>query len=268
MTQYSICVFTEHHRHHGRRSITAGHRNGGSSLAAHHKGRRPRGSGHQSSSPVGSGLSDRCQKYAEQPGQVGDEDDVTGVLEQGAPEFPGRKSGIDEHGDTAARLRTHIDDDGNGRVRSQRTHRDGPRWQSRPLPCPRQQEAQPAERKGNIKISFLATGPFVTSTPACSAYHRRRAEHPESCSDIENKNSFRFHQPCDRPNIHVVEVPRPNRQLRRSAGKSDPIDAGAAACTVLARYQLSEPKHGDGPIEASVHSESSDPAPSKPRPHR
>ena len=53
-----------------------------------------------------------------------------------------------------------------------------------------------------------------------------------------------------RRKIKVVEVPRPNRKLRRSVGKSDPIDAEAAARAVLARHQLSEPKHGDGPIEA------------------
>lgn len=35
--------------------------------------------------------------------------------------------------------------------------------------------------------------------------------------------------------ITVVEVPRPNRKLRRSVGKSDPIDAEAAARAVLAR---------------------------------
>jgi transposase len=50
--------------------------------------------------------------------------------------------------------------------------------------------------------------------------------------------------------IAVVEVPRPNRKLRRSKGKSDPIDAEAAARAVLARHQLSEPKNRDGPIEA------------------
>lgn len=50
--------------------------------------------------------------------------------------------------------------------------------------------------------------------------------------------------------IAVVEVPRPNRKLRRNVGKSDPIDAEAAARAALARNQLSEPKHGDGPVEA------------------
>jgi transposase len=53
-----------------------------------------------------------------------------------------------------------------------------------------------------------------------------------------------------RHHIAVVEVPRPNRKLRRNNGKSDPIDAEAAARAVLARHQLCEPKHGDGPIEA------------------
>ena len=53
-----------------------------------------------------------------------------------------------------------------------------------------------------------------------------------------------------RHQIKVVEVPRPNRKLRRSVGKSDPIDAEAAARAVLARHQLSESKYGDGPIEA------------------
>lgn len=53
-----------------------------------------------------------------------------------------------------------------------------------------------------------------------------------------------------RHHITTVEVPRPNRKLRRNNGKSDPIDAEAAARAVLARHQLSDPKHGDGPIEA------------------
>jgi transposase len=50
--------------------------------------------------------------------------------------------------------------------------------------------------------------------------------------------------------ISVVEVPRPNRKLRRNSGKSDPIDAEAAARAVLARNQLAPPKRGDGPIES------------------
>jgi transposase len=46
----------------------------------------------------------------------------------------------------------------------------------------------------------------------------------------------------------VVEVNRPNRQLRRRRGKSDPLDAEAAARAVQAR-QGGIPKAGDGQVE-------------------
>jgi transposase len=46
----------------------------------------------------------------------------------------------------------------------------------------------------------------------------------------------------------VVEVNRPNRQLRRRRGKSDPVDAEAAARAVQAR-EGSIPKAGDGQVE-------------------
>lgn len=42
----------------------------------------------------------------------------------------------------------------------------------------------------------------------------------------------------------VYEVCRPNRRVRRTRGKSDPIDAEAAARTVLAADHLIEPKSG------------------------
>jgi transposase len=47
----------------------------------------------------------------------------------------------------------------------------------------------------------------------------------------------------------VVEVDRPNRQVRRRRGKSDPVDAEAAARAVLAGTATVEPKAGDGPVE-------------------
>ena len=50
--------------------------------------------------------------------------------------------------------------------------------------------------------------------------------------------------------IDVLEVPRPDRRLRRQRGKSDPIDAEAAARTVLAGNASGAPKLADGPIEA------------------
>lgn len=51
-------------------------------------------------------------------------------------------------------------------------------------------------------------------------------------------------------NIEVFEVLRPDRRLRRSRGKSDPIDAEAAARAVLAGTASVAPKLADGPIEA------------------
>jgi transposase len=46
----------------------------------------------------------------------------------------------------------------------------------------------------------------------------------------------------------VVEVNRPDRAVRRRRGKSDPVDAEAAARAVQAR-EGSIPKAGDGPVE-------------------
>ena len=50
--------------------------------------------------------------------------------------------------------------------------------------------------------------------------------------------------------VRVVEVNRPNRQNRRRRGKSDVIDAEAAARAVLAGDATVTPKSGDGPVEA------------------
>lgn len=50
--------------------------------------------------------------------------------------------------------------------------------------------------------------------------------------------------------IEVVEVIRPHRQLRRQRGKSDPIDAYAAATTALAADEHPTPKTTDGTVEA------------------
>lgn len=50
--------------------------------------------------------------------------------------------------------------------------------------------------------------------------------------------------------LDVVEVIRPNRQARRLRGKSDPIDAYAAAKTALTESQHPVPKTADGPVEA------------------
>jgi transposase len=50
--------------------------------------------------------------------------------------------------------------------------------------------------------------------------------------------------------VQVIEVNRPNRQTRRLRGKSDPVDAEAAARAVLAGEATVTPKSGTGPVEA------------------
>jgi transposase len=50
--------------------------------------------------------------------------------------------------------------------------------------------------------------------------------------------------------VAMVEVDRPDRKARRFAGKSDPIDAEAAARAALAGVRTGTPKARDGQIEA------------------
>ena len=50
--------------------------------------------------------------------------------------------------------------------------------------------------------------------------------------------------------VEVVEVNRPNRQLRRRLGKTDTTDAEGAAKAALNGQATALPKSGDGPVEA------------------
>jgi hypothetical protein len=50
--------------------------------------------------------------------------------------------------------------------------------------------------------------------------------------------------------VRVVEVDRPNRQERRRAGKSDPLDAVEAARAALSGRAKSIPKTRNGSVEA------------------
>ena len=50
--------------------------------------------------------------------------------------------------------------------------------------------------------------------------------------------------------VAVVEIDRPDRKTRRSQGKSDPIDAEAAARAALAGRRTGTPKFRDGRVEA------------------
>lgn len=50
--------------------------------------------------------------------------------------------------------------------------------------------------------------------------------------------------------VTLLEVDRPDRKTRRFAGKSDPLDAEAAARTALARTRTGVPKDRSGQVEA------------------
>jgi transposase len=50
--------------------------------------------------------------------------------------------------------------------------------------------------------------------------------------------------------VPVIEVKRPDRSARRRRGKSDVVDAEAAARAVLAQDATAVPKSADGPVEA------------------
>lgn len=53
-----------------------------------------------------------------------------------------------------------------------------------------------------------------------------------------------------RAGLEVIEVDRPNRQMRRTTGKSDPADAVEAARAVLSGRATGAPKSRDGNVEA------------------
>jgi hypothetical protein len=59
-----------------------------------------------------------------------------------------------------------------------------------------------------------------------------------------------------RQGVKVIEVNRPDRRQRRTKGKSDPLDAYAAADAVLSGRAGTVPKAGDGIIESirALHS--------------
>jgi transposase len=55
---------------------------------------------------------------------------------------------------------------------------------------------------------------------------------------------------CQRQRVALVEVDRPDRKSRRFAGKSDPLDAEAAARAALAGVRTGQPKQRGGPVDA------------------
>ncbi|MFD5656322.1 IS110 family transposase [Streptomyces hirsutus] len=51
--------------------------------------------------------------------------------------------------------------------------------------------------------------------------------------------------------VQVFEVNRPDRSARRLLGKSDPLDAQAAARVVLSGHARARAKSGDGPVHSA-----------------
>jgi transposase len=71
------------------------------------------------------------------------------------------------------------------------------------------------------------------------------------CAGIEGTSSYGvgLARHLKAAGISVMEVERPKRRHLRRNGKSDPIDAEAAARAVLAGEAVGEPKSGDGRVE-------------------
>jgi transposase len=74
---------------------------------------------------------------------------------------------------------------------------------------------------------------------------------PVGCAGIEGTSSYGagLARHLKAAGVSVVEVERPKRRHLRRKGKSDPIDAEAAARAVLAGEALGEPKSADGKVE-------------------
>ena len=92
--------------------------------------------------------------------------------------------------------------------------------------------------------------PILTATRRCSS--EWASSGPMSKVGVEGTGAYgaglgRF---LRRAGVEVIEVDRPNRQTRRTKGKSDPADAVEAARAVLSGQCTGAPKSRDGNVEA------------------
>jgi transposase len=100
---------------------------------------------------------------------------------------------------------------------------------------------------------LLGTASFATTVIGYRQLHRWLCGHGEILAvGVEGTGSWgaglsRFLRARE---LNVVEVNRPNRQVRRRTGKSDIVDAEMAARAVLAGDATVTPKAADGPVEA------------------
>ena len=100
---------------------------------------------------------------------------------------------------------------------------------------------------------LLGTAAFATTVVGYRQLHRWLCGHGEVLAvGVEGTGSWgaglsRF---LRARGLNVVEVNRPNRQVRRRKGKSDTVDAEMAARAVLAGDATATPKAAAGPVEA------------------
>ena len=111
-----------------------------------------------------------------------------------------------------------------------------------------------------VAINGLGARLGATSIPATAKGFRQLADWavalgPVSAFGVEGTGSFGagLSRALAAQGWRVVEVSRPNRRLRRQQGKSDRIDAEAAARAVLAGEASTAPKSGDGEVEMIRH---------------
>ena len=94
---------------------------------------------------------------------------------------------------------------------------------------------------------------FSTTPAGYDALVRWLAEHGDVRSvGVEGTGSYgaALTRQLQRGGVPVVEVNRPDRTARRAHGKSDPLDAYAAASAALAGTATCTPKARDGKVEA------------------
>ena len=101
--------------------------------------------------------------------------------------------------------------------------------------------------------TLLATKSFPTSPLGLRNLHRWLTSHGRLVKvGVEGTGTYGLglQRVLQDAGLEVVEVNRPNRQLRRAKGKSDTVDAESAARAVLAGHATSVPKRHDGIVES------------------
>jgi transposase len=113
-------------------------------------------------------------------------------------------------------------------------------------------------KDGHVAVALTTTGrrlgaaAFPATTDGYVALRTWLAEFGDVIAvGVEGCGSYGFglFRELTGAGVKVHEVCGPNRQLRRRRGKSDAVDAEAAARTALAGEDLITPKSANGPVE-------------------